>query len=72
MKSRLLNATGCVFTFLIVAYPFSILAASAPTKIVVTFGGLNERSGVLFVAKDAGIFKNMDLMPTSSVSAVDR
>ena len=31
-----------------------LFAASAPTKIVVTYGGLNERSGVLFVAKDAG------------------
>ena len=31
--------------------------ASAPTKIVVTYGGLNERRAVLFVAKDAGIFQ---------------
>ena len=36
-------------------------AASAPTKIVVTYGGLNERSGVLFVAKDAGIFQKYGL-----------
>jgi hypothetical protein len=33
-----------------------VFAASAPVKVVVTYGGLNERSGVLFVAKDAGIF----------------
>jgi NitT/TauT family transport system substrate-binding protein len=31
-------------------------AASAPSKVVFTFGGLSERSGVLFVATDAGIF----------------
>jgi ABC-type nitrate/sulfonate/bicarbonate transport system substrate-binding protein len=36
-------------------------AASAPAKIVVTYGGLNERSGVLFVAKDAGIFQKHGL-----------
>jgi NitT/TauT family transport system substrate-binding protein len=38
-----------------------LFAASAPAKIVVTFGGLNERSGVLFVAKDAGIFQKHGL-----------
>jgi ABC-type nitrate/sulfonate/bicarbonate transport system substrate-binding protein len=38
-----------------------LFAASAPTKIVVTYGGLNERSGVLFVAKDTGIFQKHGL-----------
>lgn len=49
---------------LIVASPVlsgSLLAASAPSKVVFTFGGLNERSGVLFVAKDAGIFQKYGL-----------
>jgi ABC-type nitrate/sulfonate/bicarbonate transport system substrate-binding protein len=47
--------------FLSVICPVSLFAASAPTKIVVTYGGLNERSGVLFVAKDAGIFQKHGL-----------
>jgi ABC-type nitrate/sulfonate/bicarbonate transport system substrate-binding protein len=38
-----------------------VFAASAPVKVVVTYGGLNERSGVLFVAKDAGIFQKYGL-----------
>src|SRR5262249_57885501 len=41
--------------------PVDARAASAPAKIVVTYGGLNERSGVLFVAKDAGIFQKHGL-----------
>ena len=48
--------------FGIIIYWHTLLfAASAPTKIVVTYGGLNERSGVLFVAKDAGIFQKHGL-----------
>ena len=35
--------------------------ASAPHKAIFTFGGLNERSGVLFVARDAGIFQKHGL-----------
>jgi NitT/TauT family transport system substrate-binding protein len=38
--------------------------ASAPLKTVFTFGGLNERSGVLFVARDAGIFRKHGLDAT--------
>jgi len=33
-----------------------VYAASAPQRVVFSFGGFNERSGVLFVAKDQGIF----------------
>ena len=36
-------------------------AASAPAKVVFTFGGLSERSGILFVAKEAGIFQKHGL-----------
>lgn len=36
--------------------PVSLFAAAAPHKAVFTFGGLNERSGILWVARDAGIF----------------
>jgi NitT/TauT family transport system substrate-binding protein len=39
-------------------------AASAPQKAIFTFGGLNERSGVLFVARDAGIFHKHGIDPT--------
>ncbi len=39
-------------------------AAAAPQKAVFTFGGLNERSGVLFVARDAGIFRKHGLDAT--------
>jgi ABC-type nitrate/sulfonate/bicarbonate transport system substrate-binding protein len=52
-----------LFVFLIFSgFHYSFLhAASAPAKAVFTFGGLNERSGVLFVAKDAGIFQKHGL-----------
>jgi len=40
-----------------VVSPSLLCAAAAPSKAVFTFGGLNERSGVLFVARDAGIFQ---------------
>ena len=50
---------GNVFTLFlaIVALPVRVDTAAAPHKVVFTFGGLNERSGVLFVARDAGIFQ---------------
>ncbi|HEY2990722.1 MAG TPA: ABC transporter substrate-binding protein [Candidatus Binatia bacterium] len=49
---------------LIVAFtgcPIAGHAASPAAKAVFTFGGLNERSGVLFVAKDVGIFQKHGL-----------
>src|SRR5688500_9279510 len=46
---------------LLLLMPSSSRGAPAPTKIVVTYGGLNERSGELFVAKDAGIFQKHGL-----------
>ncbi len=56
-KSMLVVVALLLFSLM----PCNTLAASAPTKIVVTYGGLNERSGVLFVAKDAGIFQKYGL-----------
>ena len=61
-----MNRKGVVFLhgLLVVAAIFhhiALYAASAPAKVVVTYGGLNERSGVLFVAKDAGIFQKYGL-----------
>src|SRR5215471_279548 len=54
-----------VTVFLLFSFaPSDTHGASAPTKIVVTFGGLNERSGVLFVARDAGIFRKHGLDAT--------
>ena len=51
MRVRLSNATVFFFIFLTVTCPVSLFAASAAAhKAVFTFGGLNERSGVLFVA----------------------
>ena len=41
-----------------------LFAASAPHKVIFTFGGLNERSGVLFVGRDAGIFQKHGLDAT--------
>jgi NitT/TauT family transport system substrate-binding protein len=45
-----------IFLFLCFLLPAPVHAASAPSKVIFTFGGLSERSGVLFVAADAGIF----------------
>ncbi|MBI4525520.1 MAG: ABC transporter substrate-binding protein [Deltaproteobacteria bacterium] len=39
----------------------SVYSASTPVKEVFTFGGLSERSGILFVAKDTGIFQKHGL-----------
>jgi ABC-type nitrate/sulfonate/bicarbonate transport system substrate-binding protein len=50
---------GIILTTLVLSV--SLFAAAAPAKVVFTFGGLNERSGVLFVARDAGIFKKHGL-----------
>lgn len=50
---------GHVFVLFLLAItlPFRVNAASIPSKVVFTFGGLSERSGLLFVAQDAGIFR---------------
>ena len=44
--------------------PHASHAAAAPARAIFTFGGLNERSGVLFVARDAGIFHKHGIDPT--------
>src|ERR1051325_854671 len=51
------------FAWVLVSATFTH-AASAPQKTVFTFGGLNERSGVLFVARDAGLFRKHGLDAT--------
>jgi len=48
----------------IMLLPFEIRAAAAPHKVIYNFGGLNERSGILWVARDAGIFQKYGIDPT--------
>ena len=49
-------------------------AASAASKVVVTFASFSEREGILFVAQDANLFRKYDLdaevvyVPTGSVA----
>jgi NitT/TauT family transport system substrate-binding protein len=50
-----------VFCAVSISLPLQLNAASAPHKVVFTFGGLSERSGALFVAQDAGIFRKHGL-----------
>ncbi len=47
-----------------VSFPLGLDAASAPHKVVYTFGGLNERSAILWVARDVGIFHKHGIDPT--------
>ncbi|MGN6730502.1 MAG: ABC transporter substrate-binding protein, partial [Candidatus Binatia bacterium] len=49
---------------LMMLLPLAARAASAPYKVIYTFGGLNERSGILWVARDAGIFQKYGVDPT--------
>jgi NitT/TauT family transport system substrate-binding protein len=53
-----------LFLLAAILYPVSLFAAAAPYKVVYTFGGLNERSGILWVARDAGIFQKYGIDPT--------
>ena len=55
-----------IFFFVLVTlvHSASLFAAAAPHKVVYTFGGLNERSGILWVARDAGIFQKHGIDPT--------
>ncbi len=57
MKCGIFRCNVFALFLLAVALPIRVDAAAAPHKAVFTFGGLNERSGVLFVARDAGIFQ---------------
>jgi NitT/TauT family transport system substrate-binding protein len=62
------QATVRVSVFALIVYvmiaPLESIAASAPYKVVYSFGGLNERSGILWVARDAGIFQKYGIDPT--------
>lgn len=52
-----------LFLFTVVL-PLRVEAAAAPHKATFTYGGLNERSGILWVARDAGIFHKHGIHPT--------
>ena len=49
--------------------PSRVDAAAAPYKVVYTFGGLNDRSGILWVARDAGFFTSTASIRPSSTCA---
>jgi hypothetical protein len=54
----------------IMLLPFEIRAAAAPHKVIYTFGGLNERSGILWVAAMREFFRSMASIRPSSTSAM--
>jgi len=58
MNQRLVILASAAFIKAFQFFSSSLFAASAVQKAIFTFDGLNERSGVLFVARDAGIFQN--------------
>src|SRR5918994_5680433 len=64
MNQRLVVVMLAVSAVVSMAFSLPLFAASAPSKAIFTFGGLNERSGVLFVARDAGIFQKHGLDAT--------
>ena len=64
MRYRIVCASAAALFFWIMAVPLESQAASAPHKAIFTFGGLNERSGILWVARDAGIFQKHGIDPT--------
>ena len=64
MNRRLLIVLSPAIVMTILLFTVPLFAASAPHKAIFTFGGLNERSGVLFVARDAGIFQKHGLDAT--------
>ena len=62
MKYRMTCALASILCIMLL--PFEVRAAAAPHKVIYTFGGLNERSGILWVARDAGIFQKYGIDPT--------
>jgi NitT/TauT family transport system substrate-binding protein len=64
MKYRVMCARLVLFAFSLLSLPSGIFGAVAPHKVIYSFGGLNERSGILWVARDAGIFQKHGIDPT--------
>src|SRR5512141_2106526 len=63
MKQSVSRCRVWVFFLSILVIPMQLFGAAAPHKAVFTFGGLNERSGILWVARDAGIFQKHGIDP---------
>jgi NitT/TauT family transport system substrate-binding protein len=64
MQYRIVGSCLVVFFLGTLILPLALMAAAAPHKAIYTFGGLNERSGILWVARDAGIFQKHGIDPT--------
>jgi ABC-type nitrate/sulfonate/bicarbonate transport system substrate-binding protein len=64
MNQRLVILASAAFIIAFQFFSSSLVAASAVQKVIFTFGDLNERSGVLLVARDAGIFQKHGLDAT--------
>jgi NitT/TauT family transport system substrate-binding protein len=64
MKHCLFRVAGLALLFVTILLPSAANAAVAPYKTIYTFGGLNERSGILWVARDTGIFQKYGIDPT--------
>jgi NitT/TauT family transport system substrate-binding protein len=64
MRVRQSVLAKAFLSFLLLFVDFHLVyAASVTHKIVFSFGGLNERSGILFVARDHGIFQKHGIDP---------
>jgi len=63
MRSRqaLCRALSAIILVIAVLHAVTAVAAPALQKIVIVFGGFNERSGFLFVAKDMRFFEEQGL-----------
>lgn len=57
MNQRFAVLVSAAFVAVTLVCSAALFAAAAPHKAVFTFGGLNERSGILWVVRDAGIFQ---------------
>lgn len=60
MRSRPISATLALSALLFFLLPPPLLFA-APSSLVFSFAGLNERTGILFVGKDRGFFRKHGL-----------
>lgn len=60
-RRGLCHALSAMFFLLAIFHAPRAEAASALQKIVIVFGGFNERSGMLFVAKDMRFFEELGL-----------
>jgi len=64
MKHYFFQIGASCLLLIAIALPPRVSGAVATHKAVFTFGGLNERSGILWVARDAGIFQKHGIDPT--------